>query len=70
MSYIHVDQMIEALCEPLARALNDQDPYVRKTAVLCVAKVYSYSPDMVESNNFLESLQNLLSDSNPMVRAT
>jgi vesicle coat complex subunit len=32
--------MLEYLIGPLQDALNDEDAYVRKTAVLCVAKCY------------------------------
>lgn len=41
---IRVDRIVEYLCEPLARALRDDDPYVRKTAAVCVAKLYDISP--------------------------
>lgn len=39
-----MDRIVEYLCEPLARALRDDDPYVRKTAAVCVAKLYDISP--------------------------
>ena len=48
---------------------QDSDPYVRKTAVLAVAKFYDLSPTVCEQNGFLEALEDMLSDSNPMVRA-
>jgi vesicle coat complex subunit len=47
---------------------QDADPYVRKTAVLAVAKFYDLSPTICEQNGFLEELEGMLSDSNPMVR--
>ena len=40
MGCIRVDRITEYLCEPLSRALRDEDPYVRKTAAVCVAKLY------------------------------
>lgn len=48
---------------------QDHDPYVRKTAAVCVAKLYDISPDIVEDRGFLDILQDLISDSNPMVVA-
>ena len=42
---------------------------MRKTAVLAVAKFYDLSPTVCEQNGFLEALEDMLSDSNPMVRA-
>jgi vesicle coat complex subunit len=35
------------LCEPLRKCLKDEDPYVRKTAAVCVAKLYDISSSMV-----------------------
>ena len=37
--------------------MQDDDPYVRKTAVVCVAKLYDIAPDLVEDRGFLETLQ-------------
>lgn len=69
MGCIRVDKVIEYLCEPLRNCLRDKDPYVRKTAAICVAKLYDMSPELVESQGFLDLLIGLLSDSNPTVVA-
>ena len=37
MSYIQVPILIAALVDPLRQSLKDADPYVRKTAAVCVA---------------------------------
>lgn len=42
---------------------------MRKTAAVCVAKLYDIDPELVMDQGFIESLQDLLSDSNPMVVA-
>ena len=55
--------------EPLRKTLRDESPYVRKTAALCVAKLYDLSPAMCLENGFLEQLQELVGDPNPMVVA-
>ena len=69
MGCIRVDRITEYLCEPLSRALRDEDPYVRKTAAVCVAKLYDIAPDLVQERGFLETLHDLISDSNPSVVA-
>ena len=40
---------------------------MRKTAAVCVAKLYDINNSMVEDQGFLDALKDLLSDSNPMV---
>ncbi|KAJ1500936.1 AP-1 complex subunit beta-1, partial [Coelomomyces lativittatus] len=47
----------------------DTDPYVRKTAAICVAKLFDLKPQLTIDNGFITQLQDLLSDSNPMVVA-
>lgn len=69
MGCIRVDRITEYLCEPLSRALRDEDPYVRKTAAVCVAKLYDIAPELVQERGFIEVLHDLISDSNPSVVA-
>lgn len=69
MGCIRVDKITEYLCEPLRKCLKDEDPYVRKTAAVCVAKLYDINAQLVEDQGFLDQLKELLSDSNPMVVA-
>jgi len=69
MGCIRVDRITEYLCEPLRKALRDDDPYVRKTAAVCVAKLYDIAPEMVDERGFLDTLHDLISDSNPSVVA-
>lgn len=60
-------------CSPSSSALvcfeQDDDPYVRKTAAICVAKLYDINPELVEERGFLDMLRDLLKDSNSMVIA-
>ncbi|GJN31493.1 hypothetical protein PR202_gb19901 [Eleusine coracana subsp. coracana] len=49
--------------------VKDDDPYVRKTAAICVAKLYDINAELVEDRGFLEALKDLISDNNPMVVA-
>ena len=46
MGCIRVDRITEYLCEPLSRALRGEDPYVRKTAAVCVAKLYDINAEV------------------------
>jgi AP-1 complex subunit beta-1 len=50
-----------------AVALQDQDPYVRKTAAICVAKLHDMSPELAKDRGFLGMLRDMTSDANPMV---
>jgi len=69
MGCIRLDQVTEYLLEPLRRCCQDQDPYVRKTSAICIPKVYDINPELVEDQGFVEILQEMLSDANPMVVA-
>lgn len=47
--------------------MQDQDPYVRKTAAICVAKVYDMNAELVQDRGFLDMLRDMVNDANPMV---
>lgn len=47
MTSLRVPKLNQYLIEPLKAALRDDDPYVRKTAVLSVPKVYEIAPNDV-----------------------
>lgn len=67
MGCLRAEKIIDYLCDPLQKCLRDENPYVRKTAALCVAKLYDLKPELVMDNGFLEQLQEMVADSNPMV---
>jgi AP-2 complex subunit beta-1 len=67
MSYIGADKIVSSFTEPLRRCIKDKDPYVRKTAAVCIAKLYFNNRDLVIEEGFIESLKSLLTDSNPTV---
>ncbi|KAJ8453775.1 hypothetical protein ONZ51_g13406 [Trametes cubensis] len=69
MSYIPTPVVIEALTDQLRHCLRDRDPYVRKTAAICVAKLYAADPRKAEKGGFVEMLRDLLLDSNATVVA-
>ncbi|KAJ3091516.1 AP-2 complex subunit beta [Quaeritorhiza haematococci] len=69
MGCLRVEKIIDYLLEPLKKGLKDEDPYVRKTAAICVAKLFDLSPTMAIENGLVSILQDMLSDRNPMVIA-
>ena len=69
MGCIRVDKMTDYMEEPLRKTLRDESPYVRKTAAICVAKLFDLAPANCLENGFLEILQELIGDPNPMVVA-
>lgn len=69
MGCIRVEKITEYLTPPLKKALSDEDPYVRKTAALCVAKLHDISPTVVRQHGFIDSVREQLSDANPTVVA-
>jgi AP-1 complex subunit beta-1 len=44
MGCIGVESILDYLCDPLKDSMNDEDPYVRKTAAICVAKLFEINP--------------------------
>ncbi|KAJ7452470.1 adaptin N terminal region-domain-containing protein [Mycena galericulata] len=69
MSYIPIPVVTDALNENLRHCLKDRDPYVRKTAAICVAKLYAADPRRAEKGGFVEQLRDLMLDSNATVVA-
>ncbi|KAL0944575.1 AP-1 complex subunit beta [Colletotrichum truncatum] len=70
MSYIHVREFVEATVPLVKHMLKDADPYVRKTAAFCVAKLYDHDRRMVEGSDLIDRLNTLLRDDNPTVVAS
>lgn len=69
MGCIRVDKMVDYMEIPLRRTLLDDNPYVRKTAAICVAKLFDLNPEMCIEFGFLDEVKKLITDSNPMVVA-
>ena len=67
MSYISIPVVTEAMTEQLRHCLKDKDPYVRKTAAICVAKLYATDPRRAERGGFVEMVRDLLVDPNATV---
>lgn len=68
MGVLHAEKIIDYISDPLRRCVRDDNPYVRKTAALCIAKLYDMKPELAVENGFIEMLKELVGDGNPMVR--
>ncbi|KAI9104755.1 Clathrin/coatomer adaptor, adaptin-like protein [Phlyctochytrium arcticum] len=69
MGYMSVDRILDELLRPLHRCLGDKDPYVCKTAAICVAKLFVHSRELAEKEGFLDQLKGLLNHENSTVVA-
>jgi AP-2 complex subunit beta-1 len=67
ISYVHVKEFVLATVDPLKQLLKDSDPYVRKTAAFCVAKLYDHDRTLVEASDLIDRLNTMLRDENPTV---
>jgi AP-1 complex subunit beta-1 len=63
------EQVTEYLIEPLQKACRDPDAYVRKTAAICIAKLYDMDPEDMEEKGFIDILRDMHGDANSMVVA-
>lgn len=60
MGCIRIEKITQEFFDSLKNGLQDHDPYVKKTAAIAVAKLYSISPKMVVEQDLIKLLQNLL----------
>ncbi|KAK1148663.1 hypothetical protein N8T08_008548 [Aspergillus melleus] len=67
ISYVHVREYVEATIQPVKRLMGDMDPYVRKTAAFCVAKLYEHDKKTIEASDLIDRLNQMLKDENPTV---
>ena len=56
MSSLRVPELNEYVVDSIKNSLNDDDPYVRKTAVLSVPKLYEIAQTDPDTNNLVTSL--------------
>lgn len=67
MGCLRVTQLNEYLIAPLKEGLKDTNPYVRKTAVMCVPKVFEISPELIEREKIIPMLQDLFNKDENMI---
>eukprot|EP00624_Nannochloropsis_granulata_P006951 evm.model.NODE_5579_length_11332_cov_19.341246.5 len=66
---LRLPSMLEYISAPLRRALTDQSPYVRKTGVMGILKLFHLAPDVARAANFVDLLYNMIQDPDPHVVA-
>lgn len=67
MGCLRAEKILDYVCDPLRKCLQDDNPYVRKTAAIGVAKLYDLKPTLAMENGFVGQLKEMVADSNPMV---
>jgi vesicle coat complex subunit len=69
MGCIRIEKITQEFFDSLKNGLQDHDPYVKKTAAIAVAKLYTISPKLVIEQDMIKLLQGLLQDGNAIVVA-
>lgn len=67
MGVLRAEKIIDYISDPLRKCVRDDNPYVRKTAALSIAKLYDMNPGLAMDHGFIEMLQEMVGDSNPSV---
>ena len=57
MGCLRAEKIIDYLPDPLNRCLSDDSPYVRKTAALCVAKLFNLKPELALEGGFVDQVR-------------
>eukprot|EP00879_Flechtneria_rotunda_P024958 GHRR01026486.1.p1 GENE.GHRR01026486.1~~GHRR01026486.1.p1 ORF type:complete len:241 (+),score=51.64 GHRR01026486.1:654-1376(+) len=67
---LRISNLLEYVVSPVTAGLDDRHPYVRRTAVMGVLKIWHMNAEVVESQGMLQHVQTLLAqDSDPQVVA-
>eukprot|EP00854_Cymbomonas_tetramitiformis_P020405 gene20405-24439_t len=70
LSSLRVSNLLEYVTEPIQRGLQDKHPYVRRTAVLGLAKLNAMNPEMVSDLDIMGSVRAMvLNDPDAQVSA-
>lgn len=62
--------MVEYISDPLKASLEDSNSYVRKTGVMAILKMWHLWPQAVEDGAMVDTLYNMLRDSDAQVCVT
>jgi AP-4 complex subunit beta-1 len=62
---LRLQSMLEYVMPPLKAALTDSSGYVRQAGVMGTLKVFHLSPETVKEHDFVDTLYNMLRDSDP-----
>lgn len=64
LTYIDIPQVVNCINQILPQAISDTDPYVRKTAALCIGKMFNFDPKYSEAESYMNQLEILINDGN------
>ncbi|POW07235.1 hypothetical protein PSTT_08428, partial [Puccinia striiformis] len=64
--YVCQEKILDYVCDPLSKFLQNDNPQVRKTAVIGVAKLYDLKPSLALKTGFVDQLKEMVADSDPM----
>ena len=67
MGCLRIKGIVEYLSKPLSLSLQEENSYVRKTGVLCVAKLYASHSVLINELDLVKRVKGLLNDGNTMV---
>mmetsp|Transcript_21906 Transcript_21906/g.38858 ORF Transcript_21906/g.38858 Transcript_21906/m.38858 type:complete len:911 (+) Transcript_21906:192-2924(+) len=67
MGCIRIPKIAEHLTPTLKLALRDKDDYVKKTAAICVVKLFDIDKNIIFKEEFVPKLRALIQEGNPMV---
>lgn len=62
LSSLRMESMLEYIEQPMKKAFTDISPYVRKTGVMAVLKVYGLDKDLIVTGNYIEKVKDMLHD--------
>ncbi|KAI9622679.1 hypothetical protein H4Q26_014960 [Puccinia striiformis f. sp. tritici PST-130] len=66
MGLLQAEKILDYVCDPLSKFLQNDNPQVRKTAVIGVAKLYDLKPSLALKTGFVDQLKEMVADSDPM----
>ena len=66
---LRLPSILEYVMAPLKASLTDSSPYVRKTGVLGILKVYALAPDTIRDSDMVDTMYNMIRDRDPQVVA-
>lgn len=64
---LRLPAMVEYISDPLKSSLTDANSYVRKTGVMAILKMWHLWPQAVEDGAMVDTLYNMLRDSDAQV---
>ncbi|KAK4050011.1 beta-adaptin [Microbotryomycetes sp. JL201] len=60
MGCLRADKILDYVSDPLRKCLKDENPYVRKTAAICVLKLFDLKPSLAVEHGFVTQLQEMV----------